>query len=516
MKKKNVRFRRLLASALAVISLLGTVASASAMNVQNKWLVQTGTALSTVGANCDFAGYADWNGDGAEDLWMVKKNNCGTRKTELHILDGTNHNRFLFQAGTGLGEVPNNQFQFCVGDYNGDGRDDLICIKVRETGTRTTEVHVLSGASNFQTFLLHTGTRVEEGKENWEFLADDWNGDGRADLIGVKRDNGRGKTEVHILNGGSGYQNFLLQTQTALHSTGENWQFVTGDFDTDGQVDLCAISDANTGSKTTELHILSGTSGFTKFCLNSASILGCAAGTLKFLDTQRGGFHCVAGIKTQNTGTGKTEAHIMSVSPVAKSAVQNGGSVPALVPVPKPATQPSGVLRMPLDQAKCSWRDGGAQMSWGERNGSGARSYHAGLDLKSAVGSTTVRAFADGVVVETGRNGTGANGNGCYITLEHTLPSGQKVYSFYGHLAGVPGLAKGARVSAGQQIGTMGSTGRSSGPHLHFALANRVVWGGGYAGYVTAGSFSGDRNTAAYNGTVYYNPLYVIQNGRLL
>ena len=128
-----------------------------------------------------------------------------------------------------------------------------------------------------------------------------------------------------------------------------------------------------------------------------------------------------------------------------------------------------------------------------------------------------MRAFADGVVVDKGYNGDPKekNGNGYYITLEHTLPSGQKVYSFYGHLAGLPGLAKGTRVSVGQQIGTMGSTGRSGGLHVHFALANRVSWGGGYYGYVTAGSFSADRSTATYNGTVFYNPLYVIRNGRL-
>jgi len=519
MKKNTIR--KTLAAALAAVSLLGTISTSAALSFQNRWMVQTGTALGTVGENFDFAGYADYNGDGVEDLWTIKKNNCGTGRTELHILDGTNFGRFLFQAGTGLGMVGNKDFQFGVGDYDGDGRNDLICIKVRNTGTRTTEVHVLSGASNFQRFLLQTGTRVEEGKDNWEFLVDDWNGDGKADILGVKRNNGAGRTEVHILNGARAYQNFLLQTGTALHAAGENWQFVAGDYDSDGRLDLAAITDANTGSGTTELHILSGASNFTSFHHQSRSILGAANGTLKFLGVDRDSYHCVAGIKTRNTGTGKTEVHIMSVSPVIK-AVKDGGKTnpapsPTPAPAPRPAPQPSSTLRLPMDNAICSWTDGGSQMSWGERNGSGARSYHAGLDLVSSTGSTAVRAFADGVVVDTGRNGdpNKKEGNGCYITLEHTLPSGQKVYSFYAHLAGVPGLAKGTRVSAGQQIGTMGSTGRSSGPHVHFALANRIIWKGGYYGYVTAGAFSADRNTASYSGTTYYNPLYVIRTGRL-
>lgn len=506
---KNIMKKTIALTLILCFMIIGAGSSASALEYSNSWMLQTGTALGKAGANFAFAGYSDYNGDGTEDLWAVKMNGCGTKKTELHVLDGRDYGRFLLQTGTGLGEVRNDEFQFCTGDYDRDGKADLICIKVRNTGTKRTEIHVLSGASGFSKFILQTGTGIEEGKDNWEFLTGDWNGDGRSDIIGVKRNNGRGKTEVHILDGASAYQKFLLQTVTALHNTnGENWQFAAGDFDQDGRMDLCAVNDCNTGTKTTELHILSGKDSFTRFCHNSGTILGCSNGSLKFLAAQRDGRICIAGIKGQNTGTGKTEVHIMSVAPAAKTAAASSSGTNADNGTIGIATQ----LRMPMDNAKCSWRDGGSMMSWG---GQGSSGYHAGIDLKSASGSQTIKAFGDGVVVDKGRNGGENTGNGYYVTIKHTLPSGETVYSFYGHLKQPASVNKNDTVRAGQAIGIMGSTGNSSGPHLHFAIANRLVSGGGYKGYVAKSAFSANRYTVSYSNVKLYYPVYVIETGRL-
>ena len=507
MKKTIKRAMKKIMILALVLSFMisGACASASALEFNNRWMLQTGTALGKAGANFTFAGYSDYNGDGIEDLWVVKMNGCGTKKTELHILDGRDYGRFLLQTGTGLGEVGNDQFRFCIGDYDRDGKNDLICVKVRNTGSSRTEIHILSGASGFQKFLLQTATGIEEGKDNWEFLTEDWNSDGRVDIMGVKRNNGRGKTEVHVLNGASAYQNFLLQTVTALHNTnGANWQFAAGDFDQDGRVDLCAVCDANTGSKTTELHILSGKDNYTAFCHNSGTLLGCSSGSLKFLETKKDGYICIAGIKTQNTGTGKTEVHIMSVAPAAKAAAQSAGTAGT--------ASTASALRLPMDSAKCSWSSGGSMMSWGAKGSSG---YHAGVDLKSSSGSQTIKAFGDGVVVDKGRNGSGNTGNGYYVTIRHTLPSGETVYSFYGHLKQQASVNIGEQIKAGQTIGIMGSTGNSTGPHLHFTLANRLVSGGGYKGYVANSAFSANRYTVSYGNVKLYYPVYVIENGRL-
>jgi murein DD-endopeptidase MepM/ murein hydrolase activator NlpD len=87
---------------------------------------------------------------------------------------------------------------------------------------------------------------------------------------------------------------------------------------------------------------------------------------------------------------------------------------------------------------------------------------HEGIDYAAAPG-TTVWAAAEGVVTFVGRRG--ANGN--LVAIQHS--GGYE--TFYAHLLRVAhGLAHGTHVKQRQAIGAVGSTGRSTGPHLHFAL----------------------------------------------
>src|SRR5437762_7769125 len=85
---------------------------------------------------------------------------------------------------------------------------------------------------------------------------------------------------------------------------------------------------------------------------------------------------------------------------------------------------------------------------------------HEGTDYAAAYG-TPVRATADGVVTEAGRNG----GYGNLIELRHA----NGIRTRYGHLSRfAKGLHVGQRVSQEQTIGFVGSTGLSTGPHLHY------------------------------------------------
>ena len=87
---------------------------------------------------------------------------------------------------------------------------------------------------------------------------------------------------------------------------------------------------------------------------------------------------------------------------------------------------------------------------------------HNGIDYAAAPG-TTVWAAADGVVTFAGKRGP----NGNLISLQHA--GGHE--TFYAHLLRVArGITRGAHVKQRQPIGAVGSTGRSTGPHLHFAL----------------------------------------------
>jgi murein DD-endopeptidase MepM/ murein hydrolase activator NlpD len=85
-----------------------------------------------------------------------------------------------------------------------------------------------------------------------------------------------------------------------------------------------------------------------------------------------------------------------------------------------------------------------------------------GVDFAAQRG-TPVRAVGDGVINEAGWNG----GYGKAIDIRHD----SSYLSRYAHLQSfAPGIRSGASVTKGQIIGYVGSTGRSSGPHLHFEL----------------------------------------------
>ncbi len=90
----------------------------------------------------------------------------------------------------------------------------------------------------------------------------------------------------------------------------------------------------------------------------------------------------------------------------------------------------------------------------------GGRAMHAGVDIPGPVG-TPIYATADGIVGRTGWIG----GYGNMIELEH----GKAIQTRYGHLSSIS-VTPGARVKRGQLIGLMGSTGRSTGSHLHYEV----------------------------------------------
>lgn len=88
------------------------------------------------------------------------------------------------------------------------------------------------------------------------------------------------------------------------------------------------------------------------------------------------------------------------------------------------------------------------------------REFHDGIDLAAASG-TPILAFGPGTVTMSGWNG----GYGNYISIDH----GGGLMSFYGHCSALY-VKKGASVKAGQKIAAVGTTGSSTGNHLHFGM----------------------------------------------
>jgi len=88
---------------------------------------------------------------------------------------------------------------------------------------------------------------------------------------------------------------------------------------------------------------------------------------------------------------------------------------------------------------------------------------HNGVDIASAFGSSIIAA-ADGEVIVSKSSGYNG-GYGSYIVIKH----GNGTQTLYAHLSGVQ-VSVGDTVSQGQVIGNMGSTGKSTGTHLHFEV----------------------------------------------
>ena len=90
----------------------------------------------------------------------------------------------------------------------------------------------------------------------------------------------------------------------------------------------------------------------------------------------------------------------------------------------------------------------------------GGRRQHKGVDLAGAVG-TPIHAAADGIVSRA----DWFSSYGLYVSLEH----GGALQTRYGHMSRL-NVAAGQRVHKGDVIGYIGTTGRSTGPHLHYEV----------------------------------------------
>jgi murein DD-endopeptidase MepM/ murein hydrolase activator NlpD len=90
----------------------------------------------------------------------------------------------------------------------------------------------------------------------------------------------------------------------------------------------------------------------------------------------------------------------------------------------------------------------------------GGPDFHQGLDISADAGAP-VYATADGTVTRAAREG--AYGN--LVTIDH----GYGLETRYGHLSKYE-VKSGAKIKRGQIIGRVGSTGRATGPHLHYEV----------------------------------------------
>lgn len=104
--------------------------------------------------------------------------------------------------------------------------------------------------------------------------------------------------------------------------------------------------------------------------------------------------------------------------------------------------------------------------AFGFRDCSGCSSDHKGIDLNPGNGYP-VQAVADGTVLLAEETDAGLGVN---VLIQHVV-NGQTFNTIYGHMQfGSLGVTAGQVVTRGTQLGLVGSTGASTGPHLHFGV----------------------------------------------
>lgn len=92
---------------------------------------------------------------------------------------------------------------------------------------------------------------------------------------------------------------------------------------------------------------------------------------------------------------------------------------------------------------------------------------HDGIDVANGRG-TVIKAAADGKVIKSGY----AGGYGYRVVIKHSLSSGRRLYTTYAHMNSTPPVSVGQNIKKGQAVGYMGTTGYSTGVHLHFSIAD--------------------------------------------
>ncbi|MET9802505.1 transglycosylase family protein [Streptomyces sp. NPDC006368] len=161
-------------------------------------------------------------------------------------------------------------------------------------------------------------------------------------------------------------------------------------------------------------------------------------------------------------------------APAAKPAAEPAATKPK--PVTKPVTTPKPAARSaarpapvrPPERVGFSAPvDAGTGTAYGRAGSAWSSGYHTGVDFPVPTG-TSVKAVAHGRVVSAGWAGA----YGYQIVIRHD--DGR--YSQYAHLSALT-VKEGQRVNSGQRIARSGSTGNSTGPHLHFEVRTGPGYG---------------------------------------
>lgn len=171
----------------------------------------------------------------------------------------------------------------------------------------------------------------------------------------------------------------------------------------------------------------------------------------------------------QCTGLVASAVLAMAAAPVVTPVAGPLSEARALLNRPRPVAPPVVAVAEPAGPVmrelrfEAPLKSHGVNSAYGLRRLAGEAQVraHKGVDMAAPVG-TGVFASAEGRVVRTGYE---PSGYGYFVELAH--PNGMT--TLYAHLSRID-VARGTMVAGGERIGLVGSTGYSTGPHLHFEV----------------------------------------------
>ena len=211
-----------------------------------------------VGSGPHSVAVGDVNGDGRPDL-VVANLNGNTVSVLLNTTPaGANVPSFALQVTFTVGHAPTS---VALGDFNGDGRPDLVLTNF-DDGTVSVLLNTTAAAANVPSFAPQTTFAV--GADPVAVTAGDFNGDGRPDLA-VANDDSAGTVSVLLdtTAAGAGIPSFALQTTFAA---GVNPASVTAaDFNGDGRPDLAVANDVDPGTVSVLLDATAAGAGVPSF-----------------------------------------------------------------------------------------------------------------------------------------------------------------------------------------------------------------------------------------------------------
>ncbi|KAJ6004938.1 hypothetical protein N7540_012737 [Penicillium herquei] len=201
---------------------------------------------------------ADYDDDGLLDLIYIQNRDTPSGKVEISVVSGaSDFKSYLVDSAETVFDVQvDGRWQML--DVDGDGKLDLVYIQNSNTASNYVEVNIASGASTYTTLTSQTVSSFSIANDGTWLLAD-WDLDGSYDLFYIQNiATTSGYVEVNVASAASGYQT-IIQSVSTTFSLEDNGTWMMYDWNGDDILDLIYIKQDNTAG-TVEVHVASGAS----------------------------------------------------------------------------------------------------------------------------------------------------------------------------------------------------------------------------------------------------------------